>query len=295
MKIPRYWAKDANASDLRMRNPATGEPLRDPFSCWGWSDISVEEAEEKARQRTKVIAEMIRSGKRPDSYLYGDRPMREEIIDEWQSDDSTTYAAITLNAYGCQVLNTASIMFVDVDFTAVSALESLKYRITRLFGSKEPSPAERQESDALAKVDGMVQTNPGLGIRAYRTRAGLRYLFTNCHVDPVEEPTLSAMEALGVDPLYLRLCRVQECFRARLTPKPWRCGAKALGVRYPWQDASSEKKARSWIAAYSRKAEAYATCSFIQQYGSDTMDQEIARVVAFHDTTTKAQSDLKLA
>jgi len=56
MKIPRYWAKESGSSDLQARNPATGEKL-EPFSCWGWSDISIQEAKERARQRTKVIEE----------------------------------------------------------------------------------------------------------------------------------------------------------------------------------------------------------------------------------------------
>lgn len=294
MKIPRYWAKGSAGSGLGMTNRATGEAM-DPFSCWGWSDISVAEAKEKGRQRAKAVAEMIRLGKRPDSYLYGDRPMREEIIDEWKRADTTTYAAVTLNAYGCQVLNTAGAMFVDVDLPAVSAWEAFKHRLARLFGNPGPSPRRRQETDALARVRDMIQADPRCGVRAYRTRGGLRYLFTHCHVDPVAETTLGAMEALGADPLYMRLCKVQECFRARLTPKPWRCGIRALGVRYPWRDAEAETEARDWIDAYSRKADRYATCSLIQQFGPPNMDEEIARVVEFHDTITKARSDLELA
>jgi len=267
----------------------------DPFSCWGWSDISVAEAEERGRKRADAVAEMIRRGNRPDRYLYGDRPMREEILDEWKRGDATTYAAVTLNSYGCQVLNTAGVMFVDVDLPVVSAWEAFKHRLGRLFGNRGPSPRERQEADALAKVQDMVRADPRCGVRAYRTRGGLRYLLTHSHADPVAEITLSAMDVLGADPLYVRLCQVQECFRARLTPKPWRCGTHALRVRYPWRDAKAEREAREWIDTYSRKAEGYATCSLIQQFGSANMDEEIARVVEFHDVATKARSGLELA
>lgn len=294
MNIPRYWARGGEAPDLQMRNPVTGEKM-DPFSCWGWSDISEQEAEERARQRTQAVAEMIRSGKRPDSYLYGDRPMREEIIDEWKAADSTTYAAVTLNAYGCQVLNTASVMFVDVDLPAVSAWEEFSYGLSRFFGKRGSSPREQQESDALAKVQSMIQADARCGVRVYRTRAGLRYLLTHSHADPSAETTHRAMEALGVDPLYLHLCKVQECFRARLTPKPWRCGTHALSVRYPWRDSQEESKAREWIDTYSSKAEHYATCELLRHFGSDSMDGEISRVVEFHDTMTKANSGLQLA
>jgi hypothetical protein len=277
-----------------MTNPATGKTT-DTFACWGWSDISPADAEEKGKQRAKAVAEMIRSGNRPDSYLYGDRPMREEIIDEWKRSDSTTYAAVTLNAYGCQILNTVGAMFVDVDLPAVSGLEAFKQGLKGLFGNRGPSPRERQEADALSRVQEMIRADPRCGVRAYRTRAGLRYLLTHGQADPVAPATHSAMENLGADPLYMRLCKVQECFRARLTPKPWRCGTHALTVRYPWRDANAEREARDWLDAYSTKAERYATCSLIQQFGSENMDEEIAHVVEFHDSITKAESGLLLA
>jgi len=294
MRIPRYWAKGSPASEIQTIDPKTLEHTG-PFSCWGWSDVSLAEAEKLGSQRAEAAAEMIRSGNRPDRYLYGDRPMREEILDEWKRDDATTSAAVTRNSYGCRVLNTASVMFVDVDLPAVSGGEMFKHKLGGLFGGRGPSPRERLETDALARVHDMVRTDPRCGVRAYRTRAGLRYLLTHGHADPLAEATFSTMQALGADPLYMRLCKVQECFRARLTPKPWRCGTDALGIKYPWRDAAAERQARDWIGAYSRMADRYATCSLIDQFGSPEMDGEIARVVAFHDEITKAQSDLALA
>ena len=214
MKIPRYWAK-GSVADMHVRNPATGE-IMENFGCWGWSDTSVAEAEERGKQRANNIAEMVRKGTRPDRYLYGDRPMREEIVEEWERDDGTPYAAITVNAYGCRILNTATVMFVDVDFPVISALHLLKHRLTRIWGDRGPSPRERQESDALAKVENMIKMDRQCGVRAYRTYAGLRYLITHAHAEPAAESTLRAMEALGADPLYVRLCKVQECFRASM-------------------------------------------------------------------------------
>ena len=294
MKLPRYWAKGTASSDMQGRHPATGENMEN-FACWGWSDISLDEAEAMGEQRADVIAEMILSGKRPDRYLYGDRPMREEIIDEWESDGAPVFAAVTLNAYGCQVLNTATVMFVDVDLPKASAWRVLKHNLGRMLGSKVPSPRQRLESEALAKVETMIKMDPRCGIRAYRTYAGLRYLFTHAHVDPTAESTLRAMEVLGADPLYVRLCKVQECFRARLNPKPWRCGMKALHIPYPWESQTAERKARHWIATHAKMATEYATCTLIEQFGSKSMDEEISRVVEFHDDATRAESGLKLA
>lgn len=279
---------------MGVRSPVTGEMLG-AFGCWGWSDVSLEEAAERGRERAKQVAEMIRTGKRPEHYLYGDRPMREEIIEEWTRSDGTRYAAVTLNAYGCLVLNTASIMFVDVDLPRIPAWQLFKHRLAGLLGKRGESPEARQVSDALAKVAGMIEREPGCGVRVYRTFAGLRYLITHAQADPVAERTFREMEALGADPLYVRLCKVQACFRARLNPKPWRCGMQALPVSFPWKDGVAEETVRKWKEAHAKKSQEYATCSLIKQYGPAATDDEIIRVVAFHDQQTKAASGLALA
>ena len=68
-----------------------------------------------------------------------------------------------------------------------------------------------------------------------------------------------------------------------------------MRVSYPWRDERAESEARDWIDAYSTMAKPYATCAFIEQFGSPDMDEEIARVVEFHDELTKAESGLELA
>lgn len=294
MIIPRYWAKGASRHSVPVMNPRTGKPMGS-FSCWGWSEKSLEEAREKGTKRADAVAEMLLKGNRPDHYLYGDRPMREKILDEWKRNDGTICAAVTLNAYGCTVLNTASAMFIDVDLPPTTGWERAKHTVNRLLGKGGLAPHKQKETDALAKVEAMAQADPRFGIRTYRTRAGLRYLITHIHANPTAESTFRIMEVLGADPLYLRLCKVQECFRARLTPKPWRCGTHALGIGYPWQDREAEDEARNWIADYTEKAARYATCALIKQYGSDAMDDEISRIVQFHDKATGALSGLDLA
>ncbi|VFQ43955.1 hypothetical protein [Desulfoluna butyratoxydans] len=294
MNIPKYWAKGTTRHDVRMRNILTGKPMA-PLACWGWSDTSLADAREKGRKRADAVAEMILKGNRPDTYLYGDRPMREEILDEWTSEDGTTWAAVTLNGYGCRVLNTARAMFIDVDLPVPSLWDWLKYKARMLTGTHALPPRQQKEYEALSKVETMVRADPCFGIRAYRTRGGLRYLVTHAHADPTSELTSGMMEVLGADPLYMRLCKTQKCFRARLTPKPWRCGLPALPVSYPWQDKAAEQKARQWLSAYGDKTRDLATCELINHFGSDAMDEEISRVVSFHDKATRAQSGLELA
>lgn len=295
MRLPRYWAKGSSGSATPVSHPETGEPLA-PLSCWGWSEVSLAEAEERGRQRAVAVEELLRQGKRPDSYHYGDRPMREEIIDEWRSGTDAPYAAVTLNSYGCQVLNTAAIMFVDVDLPEDSAVESLSRGLKRLFGrGGGPTAREARETAALERVRAMVRGDIRCGVRAYRTRGGLRYLMTSGRWDPKSAGARAVMDSLGADPLYVRMCRTQECFRARLTPKPWRCGVSSLGPRYPWRDKAAEAEVRAWTQAYAKKVAGFATCALIAHLGASAVDPEAARVVELHDAVTKAGSGLPLA
>jgi hypothetical protein len=276
--------------------PTAAEPFR-PV-CWGWSDVSEEDAREKGRQRVRVIAEKLREGASPEAYVYADRPLREKILDEWKNSDGVSYALVTLNAYGCQVLNTTAAIFVDVDLNVPEAppIEGLKRAWRRLLGKEEPpSRREQQENQAVASLKAMFRMDAEFGARIYRTCAGLRYLFTHSRGNPASPETLGMMSALGADPLYVKLCRIQECYRARLTPKPWRCGMSALSPRYPWADEMSERTARSWLDQYAREIELFATCRLLQRLGRSDLSPEVSRIVEFHDKMTKAASGLELA
>ena len=85
----------------------------------------------------------------------------------------------------------------------------------------------------LARIHAVVARHPGMGLRLYRTANGYRCLVTHRTYDPASQECRELLEALGSDPLYIRLCRGQHCFRARLTPKPWRCGAGSWGSGTP--------------------------------------------------------------
>jgi hypothetical protein len=288
MKLPRYWTRGTiEETDLH------GGLHR--FSGWGWSDVSLGDAEALGKERARKIAARILEGDRPDHYLYGDSPVREEVLEEFKNSQGKVYAAITRNSYGCQVLNTADIMFVDVDLPAPVFLESLKSMMGRLFKRAAPSPAEQLQSAALAKLDTLVEANPGWGVRIYRTRAGLRYLFAHATIDPGSDMAVTMMEMLEADPLYLKLCKAQESYRARLTPKPWRCGMAAPSMRWPWPSASAEMRFREWEGAYLLAAQPFATCRFIGQLGKPAGHPTITAMIDIHDRRTKANTESDLA
>lgn len=288
MRLPHYWARGT----VQVRD---GQQKLHAFSCWGWSDRSAADAERKGRERAQKVAERLLEGRRPDRYLYGDRPLREEVLEQFEDAQGVVHAAITRNSYGCRVLNTAEIVFVDVDLAPPTLGDHIRYGLHRLLGKSIPPPARQRELDAIAKVQSWVNAEPRCGVRVYRTRAGLRHMFTHRQMDPKSEATVRTMVALGADPLYLRLCKEQESFRARLTPKPWRCGVAAPQVRFPWASPQAESRFREWERDYEARTQRYATCELVQEMGNSTVHREIRRVVEIHDRLTKATSGLPLA
>ena len=287
MKIPRYWAQGTF-----QYTDATGQPGE--FACWGWSDQSREDAAQRGTERARQVMERVLRGDMPGQYLYSDRPLREELIQDFTSTTGERIAAITRNAYGCQVLNTTNIAFIDVDAPPPSAGGSILQAILSLFGGSKES---KWEQEAGARGAGLEEVlyRQRMGARVYRTNAGERYLLTGGTLDPASTKADELMEQLGTDPLYQKLCRVQECFRARLTPKPWRCGIPALEVRFPWHDEEAEYSYRRWEKDYQAQSRDYATCHFVEQLGSTTMSEDEQAIVKLHDEMTRAESELPLA
>jgi hypothetical protein len=97
------------------------------------------------------------------------------------------------------------------------------------------------------------------------------------------------MTALAADRSYRALCRIQKCFRARLTPKPWRMADV---------ESSPGRKVKDRIeklGEYLTAAAGNATCEFVGLYGADAPLPIINRIQPYHDTQTKALSGLPLA
>jgi hypothetical protein len=102
-------------------------------------------------------------------------------------------------------------------------------------------------------------------------------------------------EALQSDWLYRRLTKKQECFRARLTPKPWRCACPRPPNRYPWENDAAEQRYRQWEQQYREKASAYAVCRLLNVFGSASSVGESLEITEIHDAYTGSDSDKLLA
>lgn len=284
MRFPRHWAKGSAEA-----TSAKGDAVS--ASCWRSSDISPDEALAAATDAARRVARRIADGKaRGERYAYGDQPLREEVLEPMGDPDR---AVITRNAYGCRVLNAARVMFVDVDFPESPAGAGFVRGLRRLFGggTKTASP----EAGALARIESWLASHPDWGMRVYRTRAGLRLAATHEVFDPTAPTTWASMSALDCDPLYLRLCRAQKSFRARLTPKPWRCGARLPPVRFPFETPADERAFQAWREDYDERQRRFATCALLRTLGAGTRNPEADEILAVHDAETRAASGLPLA
>ena len=185
-----------------------------------------------------MVLRSFLSGTTLNHYAYGTRAIREEVKQRFVDSAGALTAVITQNSYGSLVLSTARVMFVDIDFAPVIPGEALGYFFKRLFNKVVPKPEARREHDARQRLDDFLADNRQWRLRMYRTCAGLRLLATHALFDPAADETQSLLESLGSDPMYIRLCKAQESFRARLTPKPWRCGHVSNTTAWPRRPTS---------------------------------------------------------
>ena len=103
------------------------------------------------------------------------------------------------------------------------------------------------------------------------------------------------LRAFESDPLYVRLCQAQDCFRARLTPKPWRCNMDTLSSRYPWENNDHEIQYRLWERRYEEASKKYAVCRLVKQLGPPEVHPDVAPILTFHDQFTGVEADRPLA
>lgn len=282
MNFPQFWAKGECGN----------------ISCWRWSSQSLAEAQAQADLAAQKLLERFRAngfsnagGSNHWGY-YPDRPFREQILQEIKGSNGESAAMITRNNYGCQVLNTARVMFVDIDLPENKPAGGF---FKRLFGKSDPAAPLPVPEAELAKIENWTRNHTEWGWRIYRTRAGLRLLATHGLVAADSTTTMDIFAALGTDPLYQKLCQTQKCFRARLTPKPWRCGVRARPARWPRLTEKQEKQFQKWQAHYQSLVFNWATCDLIHQTGNTMIHPEIQPIVKLHDEATRVGSKLPLA
>jgi hypothetical protein len=133
------------------------------------------------------------------------------------------------------------------------------------------------------------------GFRLYRTAAGVRALCVTRPFDPRSVESRRLMRAVGADKAFIRLCSEQNSFRARLSPKPWRCGVRRPPGEYPRSLPNVEHGFADWLRRYDAACRNRATCRYLGSVGCRGVDERIAPLIAYHDRETKAFETLSLA
>jgi len=275
MKTARFWTRaEEGFEDVRV-------------TARGWSDESIESARAKAREIARRVAERIAgdSGK-SQRYPYGDRPLPEPILREFSG------AIVTRNVYGALVLNTERLMFVDVD-----RKDTPKTSGGGLFASLFGKPKPTAPASANPLIDAMkeVSVRHGLSGRLYETAAGYRLLITSAAFQAGTDETEMLLNEFHSDPLYIRLCRMQESFRARLTPKPFRIDFRTPPGEFPFETPSDQAAQDRWVAEYEAKSRLFATCRFVESIGGSVVAPGFDELIQYHDSESKASSGMQLA
>lgn len=267
-----------------------------------------------ARDIARKVAERVAAGdQKAKQYGYGDRPLPEPVIQELRDESGSASAVITRNVYGALVMNARDLMFVDIDREGSSAATSaagqdivqdvaqeLISGLSSLFGKPKPAgpPMPVQQPVAADPVVAEIQrvaARNNLSLRIYKTAAGYRALIFNMRFDPASGQSDAVLREFGSDALYMRLCKMQESFRARLTPKPWRMGMSQPPVSFPFEGANDEARFYQWVAKYTAASAGYATCRFVGGFGGGSIETGFPALIAYHDQETKASSGLPLA
>lgn len=156
---------------------------------------------------------------------------------------------------------------------------------------RQPTPADRDRA-ALERVTAFSEQHPDWGLRLYKTPKGLRIIITHRSMQAGDADVAKLFAALQVDPLYARLCQRQQCFRARVSAKPWRIGMNGPGDqvrRWPVAEKYAAERQR-WNHDYDEKAMQYSACHFVSQLGAPAMAADVQALVDWHDQASMAHA-----
>lgn len=143
----------------------------------------------------------------------------------------------------------------------------------------------------MARLRAFLQDQPAWAVRVYRTPAGLRLLVTQGPVEPGSTQAQAFFNAVGADPLYVRMCENQHCYRARLTGKPWRMGIEKRLRPRPgvWPVSADRMPVRqAWVRNYDTRAQDFAACAWIESVGCGVVHPTVQPVVDLHDNLSQA-------
>lgn len=279
MKIYQYWCEKI------ITETVNGEEKKRRFRAG--ANESPEAAERAVKEKIGKYHAVLRAW--ADGQTVPEKKQEPEyaapICEEW-CDWLDEHNIVTRNRYGALVLNSEELLFLDVDKVPYT----FKERVRKLFGLK----VQRDRDRLLMRLESYLHLPEfqGMGIRVYMTQKGFRVLLSLPGLETLQSPRMTDLfRQFYTDPLYADLCRKQQCFRARLTPKPARIGMRTmLKFRFPY--APEDKEAiTAYLDEYQQKSGEYAVCKLIAQLGK----RFNSPAIEYHDSMTKCGSRLPLA
>jgi hypothetical protein len=326
MIIPQYWAEH------RIQEKRGGRQVT--VRRWGWSDVGEGEARVMAETRVKEAIARVWAGeslrRREPLETYGNEdgmPIREEVVSRFP------HAVITRNGYGSLCLNTPRVLFADVDATFRDPLRVhpggclllvltgialgiwqqsvwmgalvgigvpwLWFAVNRrIRAGRRPRLEEEARAERLEGIRAFSASHPDWHLRVYETPAGFRLLAMHEVFEPRGKETKTALETMNSDRRFVTLCVLQNCFRARVSPKYWRMGyhpAESLPKsKWPFPSEHLVRR-RQWIEGYDRIAGGFASCRFLERLGSSRVHPEAEEVRKVHDELCRSEASLPLA
>ena len=155
---------------------------------------------------------------------------------------------------------------------------------------------EKLIDKALIPVKEFSENHPDWRMRIYQTPAGLRVLVMHDIFNPIDPIVENFFATVGTDPVFVFMCKMQECFRARVSPKPWRISEPKLDQGVWPVDRTLIKERKDWVSSYEMASQGYASCRYLKTIGSELLNEKCEKLRVVHDDYCRAHEEkLKLA
>ncbi|EKD81185.1 MAG: hypothetical protein ACD_39C01921G0001 [uncultured bacterium] len=267
MHLFRYWRSG------QFQIIIDGQPVM--ITCSAGSNESGDAAENLCAAKAERVQLIIDGAiERENNY---ERPVREEITHEIDECN-----IVTRNRYGALVLNSSSVSIFDID--------DYKRSFWQFFGFG----AKKDKKTAIVEnLRGLFekQSQRDTSWRIYETCKGIRMIIVGQYLSPSSQSFEQFSREINADPLYTLLCAKQNCYRARLTPKPHRLHIDRLKFSCPLPD-DVEGKYDEWLANYQEQSKNYAVCRLLAVLGTRIAEDPI---IDFHDRVCCSSMNLPLA
>ncbi len=303
MKTYKFWAK----SEIK-----TGSKYFKDYFVFSGSNISPSDAQnmlnkkmETLKDRYAGVTDSFSSKEKRREY---ELEIREEVLEEVSPEN-----IITRNRYGAEILNTTEISIFDIDLKAEGYMSEVG--ILGWFRGLKPNFTETKslrgvKQEKVEDIENIFKEKYSeLECRIYETYKGLRLIIQNTYIEPnklygnlfvvygnnfAENLFAQIVKDTKTDLNYALLCLKQKCFRARLSPKPYRMKEGPNSIIYKLLPEPKEKVEQEiWLNKYNQIKKNYSVCIFLKTVNS--RKAEISEIIKLHDEKTGVANRRPLA